>query len=123
VTAAALQQFLSALGGILRRAQPDDRRKGREIGLHRPIKMPVLLGRLALQLCLVPSSVTKPLDGHRRQIPLRPSVDGLCCKRFPNRRRDGKTRAATNMSKADYVEACRRMARERAEFLSKQKKD
>jgi hypothetical protein len=31
--------------------------------------------------------------------------------------------AATNMSKKDYVEACRRMARERAEFLSKQKKD
>jgi hypothetical protein len=31
--------------------------------------------------------------------------------------------AATNMSKKDYVETCRRMARERAEFLSKQKKD
>jgi len=31
--------------------------------------------------------------------------------------------AGTNMSKEDYVQACRRMARERAEFLSKQKKD
>jgi len=31
--------------------------------------------------------------------------------------------AATNMSKEDYVQACRRMARERVEFLSKLKKD
>jgi hypothetical protein len=31
--------------------------------------------------------------------------------------------AETNMSKERYIEACRRMARERAEFLSKQKKD
>jgi hypothetical protein len=31
--------------------------------------------------------------------------------------------AATTMSKEDYVQACRRMARERVEFLSKQKKD
>jgi hypothetical protein len=30
--------------------------------------------------------------------------------------------AATNMSKEEYVEACRRMARERGEFLSKQNK-
>ena len=31
--------------------------------------------------------------------------------------------AATNMSIEDYVQACRRMSRERVEFLSKQKRD
>jgi len=31
--------------------------------------------------------------------------------------------AGTNMSKEDYVQACRRIARERVEFLIKQKKN
>jgi hypothetical protein len=46
-----------------------NRQQTREIGLHRPIKMPVLPGRLALQLCLVPSSESGLDLGYRNRQP------------------------------------------------------